>query len=197
MANKLNSGTLDTLKQGETLLVSARKVGGDKIHLEFAEIVKSANNMNVLSILNKSDERFSSSARRAWVTAEPTDAEESFGINFGIDAGWEMSERGEMLFLDVLNPTIGGTRCRLQINETTEATEWQSDNIETAAKRKGKDGPYITHEGDYIFSNTSIVMSDDNPVHTVLQPDATTIASVDTTSGEVFEEAPVGEDFAL
>jgi len=102
-----------------------------------------------------------------------------------------------MLFLDVLNPTIGGTRCRLQINETTEATEWQSDNIETAAKRKGKDGPYITHEGDYIFSNTSIVMSDDNPVHTVLQPDATTIASVDTTSGEVFEEAPVGEDFAL
>ena len=197
MANKLNSGTLDTLKQGETLLISARKVGGEKIHLEFAEIVKSANNMNVLSILNKSDERFSSSARRAWVTAEPVDAEESFEINFGIDAGWEMTEKGEMLFLDVLNPTIGGTRCRLQINETTEATEWQSDNIETAAKRKGKDGPYITHEGDYIFSNTSIVMSDDDPVHTVLQPDATTIASVDTTSGEVFEEAPVGEDFAL
>jgi len=174
--NKMNSGTLEALKPGETLLVNARKVSGDKLHLEFAEVVKSANTgVNILSLLNKSDERFSSSARRAWVTAEPVDAQEYFGIDFGPSANWEATERGEMLHLNILNPAIDGTRCRIQISETTEATEWQSNNIETAAKRRGKDGDYITHEGNYIFSNTSVVMQDTDPVHTFLQPDAQTV----------------------
>ena len=195
MKNQLNSGTLESLKPEQTLLVSARKVNGGKLQLEFAEVIKNGNTMNVLGILNKSDERFSSSARRAWVTAEPNDAEESFGINFGIDAGWETTEKGEMLFIDVLNPTIGETRCRLQINETVEATDWQSDNIETAAKRKGKDGDFITNEGNYIFSNTSVVMSDETPKHTILTPDAITIeGTVSKTTGEVLEPVEVMDE---
>ena len=36
--NDLNSGSLDTLNPGECLLVSARKIDGGKISLEFAEI---------------------------------------------------------------------------------------------------------------------------------------------------------------
>ena len=161
--NKLNSGQLETLKPGETLLVAARKVNGGKLHLEFAEIIKNGNtNVNVLSILNKSDERFSSSARRSWVTAEPTDAEEHFGVSFSPS--------------NILNPTIDETRCRVKISETTEATEWQADNIETAAKRRGKDGDYITHEGNYIFSNTNVVLSDEEVTHTLLTPDSTTVA---------------------
>ena len=49
--NKLNTGNLDTLKQGETLLVSARKVSGDKVHLEFAEVIKNGQAQKVLGIL--------------------------------------------------------------------------------------------------------------------------------------------------
>ena len=45
---------------------------------------------------------------------------------------------------------------RVVINETVEPTAYQIDNIETAAKSKGKDGEFITHKGKYIFSNTSI-----------------------------------------
>ena len=195
MKNQLNSGTLESLKPEQTLLLSARKVSNGKIQLEFAEIVKANKNINVLSILNKSDERFSSSARRAWVTAEPNDAQDSFGINLGVDAGWEATPKGDMLFLDILNPTIDGTRCRLAINETTEATDWQAENITTAAKRKGKDGDFITHNGDYIFSNTSIVLSDSNPSHNILQPDAVTMQSaVNTMTGEVLETVGAMEE---
>jgi hypothetical protein len=191
MANTLNSGTLDTLKAGECLLVSARKVGGDKLHLEFAEVIKNGQAQNVLGMLNKSDERFSSSARRSWVTAEPADATEYFGCDFGPTAGWEMTDKGEYLYLNILNPTIGGTRCRIQIMETTEATEWQEENRDTAAKRKGKDGDFITHEGNYIYSNTQVIMSDTDPEHTILTPDSTTIAvgtKVNVESGEVLED---------
>ena len=189
--NKLNSGNLDTLKSGETLLVSARKVGGDKLHLEFAEVIANGKAQNILGMLNKSDERFSSSARRSWVTAEPADATEYFGCDFGPTAGWEMSDKGEFLYLNILNPTIGETRCRILIDETTEATEWQEDNTETAAKRKGKDGPYITHEGNYIFSNTRVIMSDTDPEHNILKPDSTTIAAgekVNVETGEVIND---------
>lgn len=35
--NQLNSGSLDSLKVGETLLISARQVANGKISLEFAE----------------------------------------------------------------------------------------------------------------------------------------------------------------
>tara|TARA_R100001594_G_C4048065_1_gene264511 strand:+ start:2064 stop:2669 length:606 start_codon:yes stop_codon:yes gene_type:complete len=198
--NQLNSGSLETLKPDETLLMSARKVNGGKLQLEFAEVIKNGKGMNVLGILNKSDERFSSSARRAWVTAEPNDAEESFGINFGVDAGWEATDRGEILFLDILNPTIDGTRCRVQINETVEATEWQEENKSRAAKRKGKDGDFITHDGNYIYSNTTVLLTNDTPTHTILQPDAVTISEmIDTTTGEVLEavEAMNEDDLPL
>jgi hypothetical protein len=164
-------GSLDSLKYGETLLISARKVKNEKIHLEFAEIVNNQSAVNVLGLLNKSDDAFSNRARRAWVTAEPSDATEFFGIDFGPTADWYMSDKGEMLDLNILNPTMNQVRCRLQINETIEGTDWQNENITTAAKRKGKDGDYITHLGAYIFSNTSVVLSDEDPTHSILEPD--------------------------
>ena len=192
--NKLNSGSIETLKPGETLLVSAREVSGGKLHLEFAEVIKNANSgVNILSLLNKSDERFRSSARRAWVTAEPSDASEYFGVDFGPSASWETSQRGNMLYLDILNPSINGERCQVVINETTEATDWQSDNIEVAAKRKGKDGDYITHEGNYIFSNTTVMMTNEDTgnMHNVLTPDATTLKA------EVQEVEQIADDMVL
>tara|TARA_R110002020_G_scaffold282795_2_gene498446 strand:+ start:422 stop:1009 length:588 start_codon:yes stop_codon:yes gene_type:complete len=173
MANQLNTGELESLQQGETLLVAARKISGDKIHLEFAESVQLSDRpASILSILNESDARFSSRARRAWMTAEPNDATKHLGINFSLgNDKWYMSEKGEVLDLNILNPTINGVRCRLVINETTEATEWQANNIETSAKRRGKDGDYITSKGNYIFSNTTIVLTDETPTHTILDAD--------------------------
>ena len=181
-------GSLDSLKHGETLLVNARKVKNDKIHLEFAEIVNNQTAVNVLGLLNKSDDAFSNRARRAWVTAEPTDATEYFGINFGPTADWYMGDKGEMLDLNILNPTMNDIRCRLKIEETIEGTDWQNDNITTAAKRRGKDGDYITHLGAYIFSNTSVVLSEVEAEHELLEADVSTSVTSKQVKSTAVEE---------
>jgi hypothetical protein len=176
MENQLNSGSLDTLILGQTLLVSARKVSGDKIHLEFAEIINAQTNVSIVGEFNKSDVNFSSKARRAWVTAEPVDATKLLKVDFGPTAPWRMSDRGEMLDLDILNPAMfddtgKGERVQMLIKETTEPTEYQKANIQTTCKRRGKNGDPITHQGAYIFSNTTMVRASRFDGHTELIAD--------------------------
>ena len=190
--NQLNSGSIETLKKGDTLLVSARKINGGKISLEVAEIIEISDRLvSALTILNKSDDRFSSRPRRAWVSAEPVDAAELFNVNFGDDGEWYDSEKGEMMDLDMLNPTYNGQRFRVQINETIEGTKWQLDNADVAAKRRGKDGDFITHNGEYIYSNGDVVLVDEgnDVTHTYLQADTETIEIAE----KVNEETPVEE----
>ena len=96
--NDLNSGSLDTLKTGETLLISARQINNGKISLEFAEKITAKDRpVSALTVLNASDDRFSSGARRGWATAEPIDASKAFDVNFGDDGEWYSSDRGEMM----------------------------------------------------------------------------------------------------
>jgi len=187
--------TVESVKQqianltpGKSLLVQAVKTANpSKIQLEFAEKTQGmeGNANALLSMLNASDERFTSGARRAWVTAEIADASKMFGINFGDDADWVMDPNlnKEVLPLGIENPTLNGFELRIQIEETLEGTEWQLKNIETSAKRRGKDGDYITHNGQYIFSNTRVVplKKGVEPKHVLLQADAatTTVDSVD------------------
>ena len=117
-----------------------------------------SNGNNPLGAFNKSDERFSQGgARRSWLTSEPNDAAELLGID--LSGGYSTDERGrETKVLNIANPSVGGQQLRLQVTETVEPTEWQAMNIQTAAKRRlGKDGDYITHQGMYIFANTSMV----------------------------------------
>ncbi len=72
MKNTINSGSLDMIQENQTILLSARKVNGGKIQLEFAELIKTtATSVNPLSLFNKSDERFSTGnkARRGWLSS--------------------------------------------------------------------------------------------------------------------------------
>jgi len=193
--------TVESVKQqianltpGKSLLVQAVKTTNpSKIQLEFAEKTQGmeGNANALLSMLNASDERFTSGARRAWVTAEITDASKMFGINFGDDADWVMDPNlnKEVLSLGIENPTLNGFELRIQIEETLEGTEWQLQNIETAAKRRGKDGDYITHNGKYIFSNTRVVplKKGVEPKHVLLQADAAT-ATVDSVDDIIVDE---------
>tara|TARA_R100001463_G_scaffold25650_2_gene60626 strand:- start:11434 stop:12027 length:594 start_codon:yes stop_codon:yes gene_type:complete len=189
--NQLNSGSIDTLEVGQTLLISARQVSNGKISLEFAEKVTSKDRpVSALTILNASDDRFSSGARRGWASAEPVDASSTFNVNFGDDGEWYTSERGEMMDLDILNPEFNGMRFRVQITETTEPTEWQAENLERAAKRAGKDGDYITHSGDYIFSNSDMIVlpEGEEPKHTWLTADTERLKAKTLVEVEAEEE---------
>ena len=182
---------LNALKSGETLLVQALKTKNpNKVQLEFAEKVGSTvgNAGSLLGMMNKSDDRFTSGARRAWLTAEISDASELLNINVGDDADWGLTPTGkDVLPIGILNPIIHGMRARLQINETVTPTEWQADNIETAAKRKGAEGEFITFKGQHIFSNTDVVLmnADESPEHTVLKADTVTVKAATPITDEV------------
>tara|TARA_R110000824_G_C15179830_1_gene673657 strand:- start:798 stop:1394 length:597 start_codon:yes stop_codon:yes gene_type:complete len=172
------TGNVDTLNPGETLLCSARKVNSGKIQLEFAEIIQTSDRpVSLLTLLNKSDDRFATRARRAWITAEPMDASEAFDINFGDDGDWYMGDKGEVMDINMLNPTYNGVNMKLRIFETTTPNKWQEANLETSAKRRGKDGDYITHDGDYIFSNTDMVLTDNEVSHILLESDEVAIST--------------------
>jgi hypothetical protein len=162
--------------------------------MELAEVKEGSRGLSAAFVFNQSDSRFSrNSARRAWQPATPADVEMTLGISVGDAEGWEMDDMGnEILTVNVLNPVASfeGQEfpLRVQIIETTEPTDWQRANLNSAAKRKGKDGDFILHNGDYIFTRSSIVFSD--PVDVYLQADTapvlnSTIEKVDTATGEI------------
>lgn len=189
MSNIINSGSLETLTPGNSLLVQAIQVANGKIQLEVAERLEGAAQANPLAVFNKSDERFSQGgARRAWLTCEPKDASELLGVD--LTDGYAMGDNGKQVKpLNIANPSVNGTALRVQITETVEPTEWQMANLSTAAKRRGKEGDYITHKGMYIFANSNVCFGEPN--HTFLEADAVTKvtggipAGVDVATGEI------------
>tara|TARA_R110002096_G_scaffold141251_1_gene296067 strand:- start:54 stop:671 length:618 start_codon:yes stop_codon:yes gene_type:complete len=200
MEKQFEKGKLKDLQVGEVLLVDAKKVKNGKIQLHFAEkIVTNDRPMSALTILNASDTAFSSGARRSWVIAEVTDAAERFNINFGDDGDWYIAKDKneqdvELLDLNILNPhvIIKGKRYdfKVQINETTIATEWQADNLQKSAKTKGKNGDYITSNGNYIFSNTNVVVVPTGTIvkHTLLESDETSSQNITKGAEQELED---------
>ena len=194
MANLLHSGDLNTLKLGQTLLTRFRKIEGGFVQMELAEVKEGSRGLSAAFVFNQSDNRFSrNSARRAWQPATPADVQSALGISVGDDQAWEMDDMGnEILNVSILNPVASfeGQEfpLRVQIVETTEPTEWQRANINTAAKRKGRDGEFILHNGEYIFTRSSIVFNE--PVDMYLDADTApvqkaTIEKVDIATGEI------------
>jgi len=194
MANLLHSGDLNTLKLGQTLLTRFRKIEGGFVQMELAEVKEGSRGLSAAFVFNQSDNRFSrNSARRAWQPATPNDIESTLGISVGDAEGWEMDDMGnEILTVNILNPVASFEgqefSLRVQIVETTEPTDWQRANLNSAAKRKGKDGDFILHNGDYIFTRSAIVFNE--PVDVYLTADTapvqtSTVEKVDVATGEI------------
>jgi len=194
MANLLHSGDLNTLKLGQTLLTRFRKIEGGFVQMELAEVKEGSRGLSAAFVFNQSDNRFSrNSARRAWQPATPADVESTLGISVGDDQAWEMDETGnEILTVNILNPVANyeGQEfpLRVQIIETTEPTDWQAANVQSSAKRKGKGGDFILHNGDYIFTRSSIIFNE--PADVFLDADTAetkrpVIERVDVATGEI------------
>jgi hypothetical protein len=200
--NTLNSGSLQGLKAGQTLLHRARKVNGGKIELEYAEVLeKEPKPVSLVALFNASDSRFSqggTKAQRAWAYVSPVDAGRLLGIDLSDNADWYTDQQGrQLLDLNILNPVVmlgsESHSLKVQIIETVVPTDYQEDNIESTAKRKGADGDFCTHKGMYIFSNSTVVLNTAN--HIFLEMDKTTksakssngiYANVDAATGEIF-----------
>jgi hypothetical protein len=147
----------EDLKKGQCLLVSARGVKNGKVQLMFAEKITNPylRPSSITGLLNKSDDRFNAveeKARYAWETGEPADIQAALGIDVS-----GLSE-GQIMEIGKLSPELGGEKLHIQITETTDGDDYDFANIETRAKRAGKDGDFIlTSDGQYIFVNASVV----------------------------------------
>ena len=196
--NILNSGDLKSLKLGQTLLTRFRKVANGFISVELAEVKEGNSGVSAAYVFNKSNSKFTrNSARRAWQNGSAEDLEAALGVSLGDDAGWTLDENGnEILTVNILNPVVSfeGKEfpMRVQIVESVEADDYRASRVETTAKRKGRDGDFILHNGDYIFTYASIVFTE--PSDVFLKADAPvqvaqtekTEAMVDTVTGEIF-----------
>ena len=167
--------TVDSLSAGQVLLTNLKAVNGGKIQMEIAEIVNERP-ISAASLFNIGDDRFSQQkARRAWQAGEPSQIAKLLGID---EAKLSALKVGESLELNQLNPAIVvGTQkylLKVRIKETIIPTEWQVENLEKAAKRKGKDGAFITNNGNHIFSNCEVAIVKEGEVveHIILKADA-------------------------
>lgn len=148
------------------ILESAKGVKNNKVQLCFSQIVESSKtNTNVLGLLNASDERFTQSKPRyAWVTAEPKDVKAQFGIDV------DSLKQGDVLEIGAVDPRMASfpeTALNIQITETTEGSDYDVQNFETRAKRAGKDGDFILHNGMYIYVRTTVVPGE--PKHKIFE----------------------------
>lgn len=163
----METKTLDQLVKGEMLLISARKVNGGKIQLEFAQHVELPNtNKSILGLLNKSDERFNASrARHAWLSAVAADASTLLGIDF---SELDSAEVGAIMELNILNPKIQNEPLNIEVRETTIANAVEINDPTAYAKRAGNDGEFIVSEhGEFIYDRTTVVTG--APSHKVIQ----------------------------
>jgi len=147
------------------ILESAKGVKNGKVQLCFSQIIEtSKTNTNVLGLLNASDERFSQSKPRyAWVTAQPADVKAQFGIDV------DSLKQGDTLEIGAVDPRMSSfpeTSLNVQVNESTEGSDYDVQNFETRAKRAGKDGDFIMKDGLYIYVNTTVVPGE--PKHVIL-----------------------------
>jgi hypothetical protein len=159
---EIGSGSLDTLVEGNCLLINAKIVGQnkDKVQLQFAEKISTSKTeatsdvMSLVSYFNRYDDRFSSGAQRAWAVMDIQAATEDYGIDFTSTGKWYDSQEGTVMDLNILNPVLNNGRViRLQILETVEPNAYQEANVEKTCKTRGKGGSPITFQGKYIWRN--------------------------------------------
>ena len=144
------------LEPGQVMLVSAKGVANGKVQLEFAQIVSAVSKaVDLTSLINEDDARFNQAKpRRAWMTGTKT----SIGKYFPDISVANLAE-GAILEIGKLDPTLpNGDVLNLQIVETIKGSEYENANIDTKAKRAGKDGDFIMKDGSYIFTRVSVVV---------------------------------------
>lgn len=160
------------IQEGTVILMSAKKIKGNKISLEFAEKVQGSAGVNITSLLNESDSRFNpSKAVRAYQSAEISDAKKYLSIDLS-ELKSEVIERNdgtthEVYPLGIIDPVIVSHPMRIQINEKVGLqTDWERENPNKAIKQNGN-GLYLVVDGEPIVRTYSVVTG--TPNHTFVQ----------------------------
>lgn len=160
------------LRIGDTILTSMTRTDEGKIMIEVGERV--INNTRAIVVMNQSDSKYTPGVRCAKFPAEPYDILVGLGIDVE-QLDWELNDDFEdYVELNYLNPTYKDVRLRVQVTETTTPTRLEHVLYpEKYAKRKGRNGEFVTSKGDYVFSNTECILTNNKPEHTFVKSDFT------------------------
>jgi len=198
MTNAMNSGSIPTLNENDTLLYRIWSTSSDKVQLEFIENVNNpyrsggGAGINLLYLANKSDVRFTRRGYRAWLTGTAEDVYPLFNIDPNhVANSWQHDAERDKNYveLNIVNPTVVGVaspdgevvRARVQITESTEPNTWQAEDPENRCKRKGKDGEVMLHNGKKVFMNAQVVScyGDTAAEQTFLKTDTAVVQNAD------------------
>lgn len=146
--------TVETLEKGEVLLTSIRKVNGGKFQVELAEVIDNPSAViNVASLLNEGDDRFTPSkpkARRAWQSGTPEGIKTLFGVDV-TSLTFKNVEGKQIASVNKLNPTFQGEKICIELVDSLKPSyEGQ------APKQAGKN--YFMSNGKHIYSSSRIVI---------------------------------------
>tara|TARA_R110000822_G_scaffold78049_9_gene187081 strand:- start:315 stop:1013 length:699 start_codon:yes stop_codon:yes gene_type:complete len=158
MANQTNSGSLDTLKIDQTLLLSLQKASNDSYQAVFVERIdrngsskvtttEDNDEIDALATMNYGDSRFqqgSTTYKYGRMTAESIELlkiKNSDGTDFDLDAAefTAMTQKSgkvvQSCSLNILNPSVQepshpayNMRYRVKLVETHVPNEWQLEN---------------------------------------------------------------------
>lgn len=192
--------SLETLKEGDTLMVSIRKVyhtkgdasKGYKASIELAQFVENKDRpVSAISMLNDGDERFAQ--KRAQHAYQPVSAA------IAIKSGWiteelfnsltpsvgipiaDQLESKHFCIVNKLNPAFDGKRLKVQIIESTETT-----SLTAKAKINPRTGVTVTHMGKPVY-RTAQVAFEGNSESYFLVSDNTITAKLEIESSDIAE----------
>jgi len=152
--------------QSKSQITGFKAVNGGKIQIEVSE---NKNTGNVLGLFNASDDKFSGSERKAWMTAEPADAKRllpslASKIDEVLSAGV-----GNSVECKADAVTATGIALRVEIKEAFEPLDdYQAENISSSVKQNPTKGTVLLADNNGImspiFSKTKIVGNEPNDV---------------------------------
>ncbi len=148
-------------------VTAVKAVKGNKFQIELEQVVNKGT-INLASLMNEGDDRFTAraaKARKAWMSAEAGSITKYLGIPAETLAAMEV---GESLPLSIINPKIGGLDLNIRVLETTEPSEILSNDAEKKAKQIKTDNgehKYFVKDGKLVYSETSIVAGEPKHVY--------------------------------
>lgn len=140
-------------------ITAVKAVQGNKVQIEVSQ---NKGGVNVTSLLNASDDRFSTSVRKAWTSGEPSDIKTripaiSTLVDQVINAGVGNAIQCDIL-ASMLDDDGNAIELGVQIKEATSPLDtWQEENITKAVKINPATQMVLLLNGAPIFSKTSIV----------------------------------------
>lgn len=163
--NLVKSGSLNTLKFGQTLLTKVKCISDSKLELEFAEFIVRP---TIGCILNSNS--FVTKPRLGWIRSEYQPFFNNFHIPEEIQDLIYTLEPGATIELNILNPYMAelGSKYRIRLQLVEQSTPFYTGQKPKINPEKMS---LLIYNNKPIYATIKIIISTESPKHQVLHHD--------------------------